>query len=170
MSKQELTPPDSHHLSAAIGWLELGNPQEAAEEMARISKENRDHPDVLEVRMDICSVQKDWEKGLLIAEKLVATAPDRSSGWIQKAYCLRRVEKGGLPLAWEVLQTAFKKFPAVFLIAYNLACYAAQFGRLDEAWDWLHKAMEISGKIDAIKEMALADSDLEALWDRIREI
>src|ERR1043166_9428290 len=50
-----LEPPDTHHLSAAVGWLELGNPAEAGEEIARISPAALEHPDVLEVRWQICA-------------------------------------------------------------------------------------------------------------------
>src|SRR5215208_708179 len=34
-AQTELCPPDSHHLLAAEGWLELGNAAEAGEEIAR---------------------------------------------------------------------------------------------------------------------------------------
>jgi len=47
---QQLESPDIHHLLAAQGWLELDNPSEAGEEIARISPANLEHPDVLNVR------------------------------------------------------------------------------------------------------------------------
>ena len=34
---KSLGPPDSHHLSAAIGWLELGNVAEAGAELEKIA-------------------------------------------------------------------------------------------------------------------------------------
>ena len=166
----KLHPPDTHHLSAAIGWLELGNPSEAGNEIARIAPEFLDHPDVLEVRWEICAAQKSWEAALRIAETLRDKAPRRASGWIHRAYAVRRVPGGGLQQAWDALRPAFEKFPKVSVIPYNLACYATQMGRPDEAWEWLHKAMEAAGDVQSIKTMALADSDLEPLWDRIREL
>jgi hypothetical protein len=66
------------------------------------------------------------------------------------------------------LRPAFEKFPKTSIIPYNLACYAAQFGRLEEAWQWLHKAMAAAGDAQHIKRMALADADLQTLWERIR--
>src|SRR5437867_9680706 len=167
---KKLEPPDTHHLQAAIGWLELGNPAEAGEEIARLRAEALDHPDVLEVRWAICAAGPSWEAALAVAEKLVEVAPERCSGWVQRAYALRRVKHGGLQLAWAALRPAFDKFPKASVIPYNLACYAAQFGRLDEAWDWLHKAMEAAGDVSKIKERALADADLQPLWDRIRAL
>lgn len=163
-----LHPPDTHHLSAAVGWLELGNPSEAGHEVARIAPDSLDHPDVLEVRWEISAAEKSWQTALQLAEALQVKAPQRASGWIHRAYAVRRVPGGGLQQAWETLRPAFEQFPEVSIIPYNLACYATQMGRLDEAWEWLHKAMEAAGDVPCIQTMALADSDLEPLWDRIR--
>jgi hypothetical protein len=51
----ELEPPDSHHLSAAIGWLGLGSDTEAIEELEKISSPNRAYPSVLAVKFEIFS-------------------------------------------------------------------------------------------------------------------
>src|SRR6185503_14687913 len=156
----KLESPDTHYLRAAQGWLELGNPAEAGEEIARISPALLDHPDVLEVRWSVCAAGRRWEAALEVAERLVKLAPERSSGWIHCAYAVRRAAGGGLQKAWEVLRPAFEKFPKEAVIPYNLACYAAQFGRLDEAWEWLHKSMEAEGNVQTIQQRALADTDL----------
>ena len=166
----QLEPPDSHHLLAAHGWLELNNAAEAGEEIARISPENLEHPDVLEARWAVCAAGERWEAGLEVAETLLRVAPERASGWLHRAYALRRVKGGGLERAWEALRPGYDKFPKAEVIPYNLGCYAAQMGRLDEAWEWLHKAMEAVGDVDVIKTMALADKDLEKLWDRLRAL
>jgi tetratricopeptide (TPR) repeat protein len=165
-----LEPPNTHHIRAAIGWLELGNHAEAGEEIARITPGLLNHPDVLEVRWAVCAAGGSWDAALAVAESLVSVAPERSSGWVHRAYALRRVKSGGLQLAWAALRPAYEKFPKEDLIPYNLACYAAQFGRLDEAWEWLHKAMEAAGDVKAIRERSLSDTDLRELWDRIREL
>ena len=102
------------------------------------------------------------------AETLVRVAPGRSAGWVHRAYAMRRVRHGGLQLAWAALLPAYQMFPKEEIIPYNLACYAAQSGRLDAAWDWLHKAMEAAGDMKVIKERALHDCDLQPLWERIR--
>jgi Flp pilus assembly protein TadD len=166
----QLQPPDSHHLNAAIGWLELGNHVEAGEEIARIAPELLEHPDVLEVRWDICARGQSWDAALAVAETTVRVAPERSSGWVHRAYAMRRVRHGGLQLAWSLLRPAVEKFPSEDIIPYNLACYAAQQGREDAAWGWLEKSIEICGDAKLIKERALADSDLQPLWDRIRKL
>jgi Flp pilus assembly protein TadD len=168
MPVAELNPSDIFHLRAAVGWLELGNPTEAGEEIARISSDAIAHPDVLEVRWQICAATQSWDAATPVGEQLVSAAPERVSGWIHRAYAIRRATHGGLQKAWEALLPAASLFPKDPLIAYNLACYAAQFGRLDDAWEWLTKALSLADDAQAMKEMALADHDLEPLWDRIR--
>jgi Flp pilus assembly protein TadD len=165
---QRLGPPDSHHLDAAIGWLGLGCAAEALMELDSISAVRQKHPAVLEARWTLCAREKQWAKALDIALTELAAAPDNASGWLHRAYALRRVPDGGLPRAWDALLPAAEKFPKEPVIAYNLSCYACQMQQLDMARHWLKRAMKIGGK-DAIRKMALADDDLKPLWTEIRE-
>ncbi|MFN7138667.1 MAG: tetratricopeptide repeat protein, partial [Limisphaerales bacterium] len=106
-----LPAPDSHHFSAAIGWIELGNPGEALQELNRISAEHREHPAVLEAEWVICAEQKDWKRGLEVSQLITRKAPNSPAGWLHQAYALRRVENGSLEAAWDALLPAYEKFP-----------------------------------------------------------
>ena len=170
MTTIELAPPDSHHLQAAIGWLELGNPSEAGEEIARISADALEHPDVLSVRWQICASTQSWEAAYEVADLWTRKGLERPEGLIHKAYALRRMKDGGLKAARYVLLVAAELFPNEPMIRYNLACYAAQSGGLEEGWEWLQKAMALGGRRSALKKLALADVDLQPLWDRIRQM
>jgi hypothetical protein len=77
-----LVPPDSVHLQAAQGWLDLGNHIEANEELERITPQLRVHPDVLQVRWRVYAKAEKWDACLLISEAIIQLAPDRASGWI----------------------------------------------------------------------------------------
>jgi tetratricopeptide (TPR) repeat protein len=164
-----LGPPDAHFLSAAVGWFELGNLPEAKAELERIAPALRQHPEVLEIRWLIHAQEKNWEEGLVVACALVEAAPQRASGWLHRAYAMRRVKRGGLQAAWDALLPAFDKFPGEPTIPYNLACYACKLGGLDEARQWLERAVKIAGKA-SIKVMALNDDDLEPLWGEIERL
>ena len=166
---QLLGPPDTHFLSAAVGWCELGNVAEAKVELERIAPALGQHPDVLEVRWLILAQEKNWEEGLAVAEALVEVAPQRSAGWLHRAYALRRAKRGGLQAAWDVLLPAFERFPKEPIISYNLSCYACQLGRLDQARQWLQRAVKVAGK-EKIKFMALNDDDLSPLWEEIKKL
>lgn len=47
------------------------------------------------------------------------------------------------------------------MIHFNLACYAAQLGHLDEARERLGRAFELDSNL---RLLALEDPDLEPLW------
>jgi Flp pilus assembly protein TadD len=163
---QPLEPPDSHHVSSAIGWLELGNTREALAEIAQISPEGLNHPDVLEARWMAAAAGNDWREGLAVAQRLVELEPKRASGWLHRAYALRRISQGGLTAAWDALLPAVGKFPKEPTIPYNLACYACQLGQIDEARQWLLRARKMS-EGSGIQRMALSDEDLKPLWAEV---
>jgi|ERR1700722_3923653 len=166
---QPLEPPDIHHARAAYGWLELGNCKEANEELEKIAAQSRVHPDVLEIRWQIYAKESKWEACRDIACAITKIEPSRPSGWIHLAYSTRRAPSGGLKAARKILCSTVEKFPQVYLIPYNLACYDCQLGHLKEALKWLEKAIDLAGKKD-IRAMALDDPDLEPLWNDISEI
>jgi len=166
---QEIGPPDSHHLNAALGWLGLGLQQDAMQELDLVTSANQQHPDVLEARWMIHAAEQQWDAALEVASRLLAIAPEQPDGWLHRAYALRRTTSGGLAQAWEALKPAAEKFPKEPIIPFNLSCYACQMRQLDEARLWLKRALKIGGK-ERIKRLALADADLEPLWDEIRRL
>ena len=163
---QGLEPFDIHRLNAALGWLGLNAPADARAELDAIAPAQQSHPAVLETRWLLCAHEENWDDALLVAELERQAAPDDSSGWLHRAYALRRVENGGLTQAWDALLPAVEKFPSEPVIAYNLACYACQLNQLTDARKWLQSAVQIGGQ-DGIKKMALADEDLKPLWPEI---
>jgi tetratricopeptide (TPR) repeat protein len=154
-----LEPPHTFHLSAAIGWLGLGNWQEANEELEKIAPALRAHPSVLAVRHEIYAKAEKWGMAAEIAGVLVQMRPDEPQFWIWRAYSTRRMPSGSLVQAKEILDKAETLFPEVWTIPYNLACYCAQLGRLEECQDWLKKAMAIDEK--TVKRLAIDDLDLK---------
>jgi predicted Zn-dependent protease len=160
---------DVHRLSAAMGWLELGNVAEAEAELRLIGPAGADHPDVLATGFAIHAHRSDWRAALPFAARLVQQAPGRVGGWLHRAYAVRRMSGGGLAAAWELLLPAAEKFPDEPTVSYNLACYAAQLGRLEDAWAWFERAVRAGGR-EPIRKMALTDADLEPLHGRIRKL
>ena len=162
---RELEPPEHHHLSAATGWLELGNVAEARSELARLAPASQDHPDVLELRWRIHAEEKDWPAAVTVARKLIEVDPENPGGWINQSYGLHELRR--TPEAWERLLAVADKFANVSTIPYNLACYACQMGNLPAARHWLAKAVQARGKAE-VKQMALVDPDLQPLREEIK--
>ena len=86
-------PPDSHHLTAADGWLGLGNWQEAQSEIEEITPELRMHPDVQEVRWQIQAKAKNWEEAICVAREITQRTPELPFGWIHLAYSLHELRR-----------------------------------------------------------------------------
>ncbi len=164
---EPLQPPQSHYLSAAVGWLELGRPGEARAELEALPAEYQKHPDVLEARWLLEAGEQRWEQALAAARALIEAAPQRPSGWLHQAYALRRAPAGGLQAAWDALRPSAERFPKEPIIPFNLACYACQMGQLEIAREWLRRAFAIGDK-DHLRRLALADADLEPLWEELR--
>ena len=161
---------DQHCLRAMLGWLELGNAAEALVEWQSLSPAGRAHPDTLEVHWFALAECRDWDAAVPVAEALVAATPERASGWLLRAYALRRSSGGGLPAAFAALEPAAEKFPGEPTIPYNLACYACQMRRApEESLAWLHRALE-RGDRAALLDMALQDADLEPLHPEIAQL
>ena len=164
-----LEPPDSHHLSAAIGWLGLGNVTEAGAELEKIAPQFQSHLDVLAVQFDIHAAAGKWNAAAEIAGTLTQLEPKEPGAWVSLAYATRRKTGGGIPQARAILIQAQRIFPKEKIIAYNLACYDCQLGDLDAAKAWLDKACTL-GDAHKIKHMALQDPDLEPLWPNLRKV
>lgn len=169
MPVQVLEVSDIHRLNAALGWLGLGCPADARAELDAISPDQQLHPAVLEARWLVCAHESTWRDALVVADQELAVAPHAASGWLHRAYALRRVDGGGLSLAWNALLPAAAKFPTEPIIAYNLSCYACQMNELDASRVWLQRALATGGK-ETIKKMALADDDLKPLWPEIENL
>jgi tetratricopeptide (TPR) repeat protein len=163
-----IEPPDSHHLSAAIGWLGLGDWKEAEQELGRIDPALRAHPSALLASYEVCATAGKWDEAAEIARALIQVQPQDSQFWIWHAYATRRRPGGGISQAKEILSQAQQLIPGEPLISYNLGCYECQLGNLQTARQWLEKAFAI-GDLKTFKSLALEDRDLEPLWAEIRQ-
>jgi predicted Zn-dependent protease len=134
-----LDPPDDFYLTAAEGWLELGNWLEANEELERISPAMRGHPFVLRLRWGIYANAKKWEMAAEVGLALTEMLPDNSWGFIHRAYALHELKK--TKEAWCVLIPIVDKFPDQHIIQYNLACYCCQLGELKDSMRWLEQGI-----------------------------
>lgn len=156
--------PDCHFLNAAVGWIELGNPLEAFEELEKISPQAWFHADVLIVRWVIYAKARKWEVALHVARKVVELAPERPMGWISLAYSLNELNR--TPEAWRALLEAVERFPKNGAIQFNLACYACKLGKMDEARHWLARSIEAAGR-EKIQARVRHRPDLQVLWNEL---
>lgn len=162
-----IDPPNSFHLQAAQGWLELGNQTEANEELDKLAPELRDHPEVLKLRWEIYGAALKWEAALEVAAALIQIDPEDPLGWVHRSYCLHELKR--TTEARDSLLRVVARFPLSATMRYNLACYECQLGRLTQAKNWLRKAF-VLGDRKKMKQVALEDPDLEPLQRDIENL
>lgn len=146
-----LTPAQRRALRAAAGWLQLGLPNDARAEIATLPP----HRDVLACRLAIATYQSLWSDARDLAETLCHIDPEDPQWPVSLAYATRRARS--LPEAEAILRHALTRFPEESVIPYNLACYAAQLGRLAEARTLLEAAVALD---PAVRDLAASDPDL----------
>ena len=155
-----LSAAERKRLEAAEGFLALGMPMEAHDELESIAPEARHLSEVLEVRLGIFENLERWELVQTVAATLTKRDPQNLRAWLAWKTAERR--QGGDDEARRVLSagiTANSGRNGELWLA--LACMACDVGNLDRAKDALHKAIDTDGKL---RFCALQDPALAPLW------
>ena len=148
------------HLDAAIGFLGLGMPKDAWNELEAIEANDRGRIEVLKVRLEVCRSLGKWELMAEIAQRLVEMEPDEAGRPIDLAFAVRRSKDPETAAA--ILEEAKSHFPQEGTIPYNLACYRAVTGKVAEAKTLLAEAFSLDA---SLRITALDDPDLQGVWD-----
>src|SRR4051794_30252474 len=133
-----LEPDDLRHLTAAQGYCELRMYLEADGELDEIDPEVRHVPEVLQVRVAIYGGLARWDLMQTVAKRLALYDPQNVQWTIDWAYATRRADS--IEAARLILVNALESIPSAGVIHYNLACYACQLGKLEEARRRLREA------------------------------
>lgn len=147
-------------LRRAEGWLELRRPLDANEELDEIQPQLRAHPAVLKLRYAVCCGLKKWDLALEIANHFARIMPNDAFGGTHAGIALHKL--GRTREAKELTLSLAARFNEDYSIAYNLACYCAQLGEIQEAQGWFETAMSLDA--DTVRRVALDDPDLDPIW------
>jgi Flp pilus assembly protein TadD len=145
-------------LRAALGWLELGLPEEALSELTALSARERMRRHALELRLLAEMEAERWNAAADTGRLLCMKEPKEPRFFIHAAYCLH--ETGDTLAARDWLMKGPAALMGDPLFHYNLACYLAVLGERKRAKSHLNRAFELD---ETLKETAQADTDLEAL-------
>jgi Tfp pilus assembly protein PilF len=145
-------------LNAALGYLGLGMPQDAWNELEDIDAKDRARPDVLKVRVEVCRALESWEMMAEVSNHLRKIEPDEVEHPLNMAHATRRFKSESE--AADILSLALRRYYDDALVRYNLACYWCVMGRVEEAREMLEMACR---KDVSLRESAETDEDLAAL-------
>ena len=145
-------------LNAAVGYLNLGMPQDAWNELEDITAKDRARPEVLKVRVEVCRALKQWEMMAEVSNHLRKIEPDEVGHALDQAHAARRFKSEAE--AAEILSMALRRYCDDALVRYNLACYWCIMGRVEEAREMLGTACR---RDESLRELAETDEDLVGL-------
>ena len=147
-------------LVQVAGYLELGMPQDAAEVFDELQPRLRSHPEVVAARAKVLLAAEDWEKAARVARDLTDFMEEVPEYWVWWAWATRRADS--VKAAEEILERALELHSNEPVIHYNLACYAAVEGHLEEA----RRRLKLALRLDpAMADFAFEDPDLETIRD-----
>lgn len=151
-------------LLAAQGYMELEMPGEALREIDSLASEDQDREDVLQMRLFILMRARCWEPALTVCKRLRKTVPEGATGYIHGAFCLH--EMGRTLEAKELLMAGPASLLREPTYHYNLGCYDAVLGNLNEATRHLETSFQMDQKF---REIAQYDPDLKPVKDLLKQ-
>ena len=149
-------------IRAAEGYAELGMYDDALAELDQIDANQQDGLDTLRTRVEIILRKRDWKSALRSSLKVCQLYPDDSSGFIHAAFCLH--ELGRTMEAKQTLLDGPAKLLDEPVYYYNLGCYDAALGNLDQAKAYLRTSFRLD---KSFRELAKSDPDLERIRDEL---
>ena len=145
-------------LEAAVGFFELGMPEEALRELDSLPPADQGEEEVLELRLVLFQHLGRWDDASQACSRLCqhkGADVDRFIAWGCCLYELARVEE-----CRRVLLQAPPEARGNGLWNFHLACYEAILGCREEARRLVHRALELD---PALKAMAACNENLAPL-------
>jgi len=133
---------------------------DAMAELDQVDAEQQDSLAVLRMRAEIILRKREWKSALRVSLRVCQLYPNESLGFIHAAFCLH--ELGRTEEAKQTLLDGPAKLLDEPIYYYNLGCYDAVLGNLEQAKTYLRASFKLD---KSFREMAKNDPDL----DRIKE-
>jgi len=127
-----------HRLSAALGWLGLGDPDSASEELTAMDPEDKRHPWALEAGCRVAAAREAWQDLIELAEGNLRATPDRPAGWMYRARALQGLRK--TQEAVDGLRPVALRFDADPEPADQMAELLEELGLSGQAAEWRSEA------------------------------
>lgn len=149
-------------LLAAQGYFELGMLEDAMAELDSLPASMRERKEVLQMRLFIHMRVRRWTHALEISHALCRVNPDETLGFIHAAFCLHELGRTAEAKALLLAGPATLLDEATY--HYNLGCYDAALGNIEDAQAHLRKSFKLDREF---REYARTDPDLKGVWDII---
>lgn len=135
---------------------------EAMAELDQILPVDQDRLESLRMRIQVLLQIRDWKAGLKLSLRAADLFPQESYGFIHAAFCLH--EMGQTQEAKEKLLGGPPSMLEEPIYYYNLGCYEAVLGNLDQAKAYLRASFRLNKDF---REIARQDPDLAPIRDEL---
>ncbi|HWB58087.1 MAG TPA: hypothetical protein VG733_01280 [Chthoniobacteraceae bacterium] len=146
-------------LEAVDGYLQLGMPDEALQELNDAKINDQFETATLRARIRVLLHLKRWKDAEALSEKGISLHPEENEFMVQRAFALHQLKRG--EEAAGVLLSAPTWIRQTGILHYNLACYEAKLGDMTLARQCLQAALELNS---GFKNNVRTDPDLRTLW------
>ena len=154
-----LSDTDQLHLNTAAGFLQIGEPMDAWNELEEITPLNRGKTEVIVVRLAVCRALGQWELAEVIARTLIKREPENIMHVVALAEVMGKRE--GPVAAAAVYEFAVDRFPDFSLLRVSLAVELIKAGQVEDAKRVLKEAF---GLYPDLRLAALDHPGLSAIW------
>ncbi len=117
---------------------------------------------MLQMRLFIHMRAKRWGEALKISQGICRASPEETVGFIHAAFCLH--ELGRTADAKLLLLSGPSALLGEATYHYNLGCYDAALGNIEDAQAHLRVSFKLDKKF---REFARTDPDLRSVWDSL---
>ncbi len=145
-------------LRAASGWIELGMPDDALEELSNLEPEQRESAAARELALTALMAKGEWKAGADVAIALCQTHVDHADYFLSAAFCLHEI--GATSEARKWLLKGPESMDQLPVYHYNMACYLWILGEKPSARGHLEQAIEMDS---SFLESAKEDRDLAGM-------
>ncbi len=151
-------------LTVVQGYLELGMHELAWDALVKIDVRYHEATPYLRIRVDVCHVLERWDIVAEVTRQLAEVEPWDVRHIIKMAEAVRMIAGEGA--AAHLLDSAKEKYVPDAVLLYNLACYRATSGCIEEAKSLLSEAFTLN---IWLKLHALRDPDLKGVLDTLSD-
>jgi hypothetical protein len=142
------------------GWLELGCPSEAFEELEQLPDNLHSTREVLKLKCNILSTSRNWNDLRVLSATSAMYFPQEpvfAEDWAWSEH-----KQGRTADAYSILEQAAEKYQKTWRTAYFLACFAYALKRVREATEWLGLAFLLHNSPAQLKSRALREDDFHS--------
>jgi hypothetical protein len=144
-------------LRRSHGWLELGCPVEAYEELEKLPDSLHTTREVLKLKCNILSAARNWRELRVLSSTSAMYFPQEAA--FAEDWAWSEHKTGQTKQAYSILVHAAERYEKTWRTAYFLACFSYALKQSREATEWLGLALLLHSSPSQLKQRALREED-----------